>query len=188
MPSDRTLFITAKPTLTWHSPSFARIAAVQYTQGNTNPNMPNVVNPVSGDIRLGRMPNTPGFTDNVDITIALDTSNIVDSTGTKVVATWAPAQAGGMSGIPPATAYCWFINNPVPNMPIDYTPILVPGMTTGLNMDGTVLIDDNTPDDGPGQLSTYTFCLGLSVWTSQGPRVFVPIEPQIIGKGIGGNK
>ncbi|MFM5948814.1 MAG: hypothetical protein ACKOPM_06235 [Novosphingobium sp.] len=185
MPTDRTLFITAKPTLTWYSPTFARIASMQYTQGDTNPNMPNLVNPVTGDIRLGRMPSTPGFTDNVDITIALDSSAILDSTGTHVVAQWAPANDGGMSGQPPATAYCWFINNPVPGMPIDYTAISVPGMSTSVDIYSNVLIDDNTPDDKPGQPSKYTFCLGLSVWTSQGPRVFVPIEPQIIGKGVG---
>jgi hypothetical protein len=184
MPSDRVLFITARPTLVWHSPTFARIASMQYTQGASEPNMPNVVNPVTGDIRLGRMPATPGYTDNVDISIGLDPSNIYDSYGNKVVGTWASATDGGMSGIPPATAFCWFINNPAPNMPIDYTPITVPGMSTSVNLDGYVLINDDTPDDKPGQLSGYTFCLGLVVLTAEGARVFVPIEPQIIGKGV----
>ena len=168
MPSDRTLVITAKPSLTWSSPTSATVDNIEYDQGDTQPNMPGLVNPVTGDIRLGHMPSNPSYSDNVDITIQLDNTNIVDSAGNHVGGQWAAGNANGMSGNPPATAYCWFIENPESNEPIDYTPITVPSMTTSLDGSGNVLINDDTPDDQPGVTTTYTFCLGLSVPTAQG--------------------
>lgn len=176
MPVDRTLSITATPTLIWHAPNDIG-ATMAYAQTGSTPNMPNLVNSQTGNISLRNMPSNNNYTDNVDITITLDTSQLRDQSGNPVAGRWAYANEGNP---PDDVGFCWFCTTPAPGQRKDTTEITIPGMTTGRTSDTVVFIDDNTAD---GDL-TYTFCLGLVLPAYS--NYYITIDPTIIGKGVGG--
>lgn len=180
MPIDRTLNITCTPTLIWQ-PNGEIGATMAYAQGASVPNMPNVVNPANGNISLGRMPSNNNYTDNVDISFTLDSSHCVDQNGNSIGVRWAyPAE-----GNPPDDVGCiWFCNTPAPGQRKDTTAISINGMTTGRISDSVLFIDDNTPDDAPGQPSTYTFCMAIVIPSRS--NYYITIDPAIVGKGTGG--
>lgn len=179
--TDRTLSITCTPTLIWNSssPPYNIGATIVYAQTGSNPNMPNVVDRQTGDINLRNMPNNANFTDNIDIYLTLDTSQLKTPNGAPVTGRWAMAGEGSQPGMGAA----WFINIPQPGGPINYTPIAVPtGMTIDRQSDTLVVIDDNTPDGSP----TYAFCTAI-VLPDYG-NYFISFEPLISTKGKGSNQ
>lgn len=172
---DRTLTIKCTPTLQWHSanhPPYSITGSMVYEQTGSVPNMPNAVDRQSGDIDLHNMPNNSKYTDNIDITLVLDPSQIVDPEGKSIPARWATQGEGTEPGMGAA----WFINLPPP---VNYTPITVADMTIVRNSDTQVTIDDNTP----GTPQRYAFCLGLVL--PQQDNYFMAFEPIISGKGLG---
>lgn len=172
---DRTLSITCTPTLVWTSsvPPYNIGATMTYAETGSNPNMPNVVDRQTGDINLRNMPNNANFTDNIDIYLTLDTSQLRDPNGNAVRGRWANAGEGSQPGMGAA----WFINMPPP---INYTPITVPaGMVIDRQSDTLVVIDDNTADGSP----SLAFCTAL-VLPDYG-SYFIAFEPIISGKGPG---
>lgn len=179
MPTDRTLAITATPRLTYPGPNQFG-ATMSYEQTGSDPNMPPVVDKKTGDITLKKMPSNNNYTDNVDITITLDTSQLVDQNGNPVQGRW--AHENEYSGTGPVTGFCWFCATPTPGCQKDATPITVPGMATVRNSDTVVVIDDNTADGD----TIYTFCLGL-VLPEHG-IYYITIDPKIVGKGIGAER
>jgi hypothetical protein len=186
MPIDRTLSLTATPTLIWHGADNIG-ANMTYTQTGSVPSMPNVVNNHTGMIDLSRLPANADYTDNVDITITLDASGLRDPQGNPVRAQWAnvgdPQTTGGnWNGVPPMTPWAWFCANPPPNASTYVTtPVLIPNMVSIRNSDTVVSIDDNTPINS----GSYIFCLGLVLLRPNGARYFITIDPVIGGKGVG---
>ncbi len=184
MPVDRTLSLTATPTLIWNGPNDIG-ATMAYQQTASVPNMPNVVDRRTGQIDLSHLPNNANYTSNVDIMITLDASGLIDPSRNTVPAAWAVAGDpvnNPMNGVPPNTPWAWFCANPPsPGAQYNTTPILIPNMTSIRNSDSVVFIDDNAAV-GTGN---YTFCLGLVLWPA-GRRYFITIDPSIVGKGIGG--
>ena len=187
MPVDRTLSLTATPTLVWNGPNNIT-ATMAYQQTASVPNMPNVVDRRTGQIDLSKLPNNANYTSNVDIMITLDTSALKDPNNNSVPAQWGvatvdPQNGSPWSGVPPMTPWAWFCANPPPNSTTyNTTPILIPNMIAIRNSDSVVFIDDNAAV-GSGN---YTFCLGLVLLLPNGARYFITIDPTIIGKGIGG--
>ena len=108
-PKDRTLNIKCTPTLTFNSatPPYDITATMVYEETGSQPNMPNAVDPVTGDIDIHAMPPNSKYTDNIDLYFTLDTSNCLLN-GTQVNVTWATAGQGSQPGMGPA----WFINMP----------------------------------------------------------------------------
>lgn len=191
MPVDRTLSVTATPTLVWNGANDIT-ATMAYAQTASVPNMPNVVDRRTGQIDLSKLPSNANYTSNVDIMITLDASALRDRSGNSIPAQWGaasldpqiPPPGGHWSGVPPKTPWAWFCANPPANSPTyDTTPILIPNMIAIRNSDSVVFIDDNAAI-GTGN---YTFCLGLVLLLGGGNRYFITIDPTIIGKGIGGH-
>lgn len=187
MPADRTLGITATPTLVWNDGTYNNIGATMaYTQTSSVPNMPNKVDKKSGQIDLSHMPSNSNYTNNVDIIVTLDASALRDLSGNPLAAQW--SQVGdiiGWNGAPPTTPWCWFCANPLPgSSQYDHNQIDVLNMTTVRTSDSVVFIDDNTLI-GTGN---FTFCLGLTLLLPTGARYFITIDPTIVGKGTGTNK
>lgn len=183
MPADRTLGITATPTLIWNDGTYNNIGATMaYTQTSSVPNMPNKVDKKSGQIDLSHMPSNSNYTNNVDIIMTLDASALRDLSGNPLPAQW--SQVGDITswtGSPPTTPWCWFCANPPPgSSQYNHDQIDVLNMTTVRNSDSVVFIDDNTLI-GTGN---FTFCLGLTLLLPTGARYFITIDPAIVGKGV----
>ncbi len=185
MPVDRTLSLTATPTLIWNGPNNIT-ATIDYNQTASVPNMPNVVTKKTGQIDLSHLPSNANYTSNVDIMITLDASALKDPSGNSVPAQWGvanldPQNGSPWSGVPPMTPWAWFCANPPsPGAQYNTTPILIPNMISIRNSDSVVFIDDNAAI-GSGN---YTFCLGLVLLLPSGARYFITIDPSIVGKGI----
>jgi hypothetical protein len=182
MAGDRTLSITATPTLIWHGPDNIG-ANLSYQQTGSVPNMPNAVNRQTGFIDLSKMPANSNYTNNVDIMITLDASGLRDPSGNTVPAAWANVGdpvTNPMNGVPPNTPWAWFCATPPPGFPYVTTPVLIPNMASIRNSDSVVFIDDNTPLTS----AYYIFCLGLVLWPA-GRRYFITIDPIVGGKGAG---
>jgi hypothetical protein len=182
MPIDRTLSLTATPTLIWNGPDNIS-ANMTYTQTGSDPNMPNVVDRRTGFINLSAMPANKKYTNNIDITITLDASGLKDPSGNAIPASWAnvgdPVN-NPMNGVAPNTPWAWFCATPPKGQPYVTTPVLIPNMASIRNSDTVVFIDDNTPVTA----ANYIFCLGLLLWPA-GRRYFITIDPIVGGKGVG---
>lgn len=165
---DRTLTITASPTLTWDG-SVPTKATMSYSQGASDPNMPGVVNPANGRINLRALPPASGYTTNVDITIMLDTTTAKDPNGNPIAVRWALAGEGNGA--------IWFCATPQPGKQKDTTPISVDLMTLTRTSDTQLDIDDNQALGG----SDYTFCMGLTVPSISTTPLL--IDPIVTGKG-----
>ncbi len=178
---DRTLAISVQPTLVWR-PDGSIGATFGYVQTDSQPNMPNRVDPLTGNIRLNNMPSNANYNDNVDITITMDDSLSVDRNGNRVPLRFATATEGNP---PNDVGFCWFIKNPPSNPPPGYqkdlTHIQIPGMATSRLNDTQVLINDDTAD---GSL-TYTFCMGMVIASAANNGYYITIDPAIVGKGVG---
>jgi hypothetical protein len=127
----------------------------------------------SGNINLQGMPKGDNFTDNVDIMIQLDTSEMVDQSGNPVAGRWALANESPGDGTP--GGHGWFCGNKPDG---SYEPNLaakIPGMSIIRIGDDQVLIKDETPDNDPG----YAYCLGLFV---PARNYFMRLDPRITSK------
>lgn len=174
---DRTLTVIVTPTLVWRNDGSIG-ATIAFSQGNSNPNMPNRVNPANGNISLQGMPRNANYNDNVDITLTLDTSQCKDRNGNAVVARWAYATEGNP---PDDVGYCWFVANPQPGQPKNLQHIAIDGMTVSRIDDTNILIDDDTADGS----DTYTFCMGFVL--PDYSNYYITIDPVISGKGTSTN-
>jgi hypothetical protein len=81
MPADRSVAISAKPTLIWIDANNID-ASIAYTETGSTPNMPAIVNPGTGEINLRNMPVANGFGSRVIITLTIDTTNLKNQNGT----------------------------------------------------------------------------------------------------------
>lgn len=171
-PVDRTLSITVTPVLVWNRVSPPDIGAtISYAESDSTPNMPNIVNEQTGAINLSRMPANHNYTDNVDITLTLDTSQLRDSNGNPITGRWALASEG-------ANGFCWFCTvNATPPPAYSTTPTTITGMSTSRSSDTVILINDDTADGGP----SYAFCLGLVLPGFN--NYYITIDPIISTKG-----
>lgn len=176
-PIDRKLGVRVNTTSNWLSDGSLG-ANVSYTQlpDMTDPPFPDGVDPVSGNINLNHMNPVQGFTKNIDITFVLN-ANMTDRNGNALPASWALSTDGSGSFAPIMEGFCWFCPSTDNWRPILPLPN---GMSVLRNPDGTVTIDDNSPNDNIG---SYIFCLGLVVLIPE--RHFITIEPVIVGRGSG---
>ncbi len=173
---DRTLEVICKPQLIWHEDGGIG-ATMIFSQGDSEPNMPKRVNS-HGDLKLTGLPANAKYTNNVDITIKLDTSMMTDKNGNPVVGRWATAAEGPViNGA--ATGFCWFctVHN-VDSRDYDPAPIDVPGMSTHLINNVEVMIDDNTTDAAPD----YAYCLGLVLPDYN--NYYITLDPMLGSKGV----
>lgn len=174
---DRTLAITCTPVLNWVSSTppynIGASATYSYNENGSNPDMTDRVHS-DGDILLHPLPDPQDFNNNVDITITLDTSRMVDPNNNPVAGRW--ALDGEYNGP------CWFcaVQN-VARREYDTTPITIPGMTTSRLGDTQVLIDDDTPMNAPN----YAYCLGLVLPAYS--NYFITLDPILTNKTGGTN-
>jgi hypothetical protein len=173
--SDRTIIMTCTPVLTYPSPgNFG--ATVTFTQSGGDPNGMNGRVDANGNIRLTNMPSNANYNHNVDITIELDTSQLVDQNGNSVVGRWALATES--SGTGPGTGFCWFCGVNADGSYNASLPITIDGMTTSRTGDTEVLINDDTADDGP----SYAYCLGLVLPDFN--NYYITLDPRITTKDL----
>jgi len=187
---DRKLKITVTPTLVWNSTNPPDIGAtVEFSQdnGETDPPMPDVVNPTTGRIDISDMPVDDKFTDNIDIKIKLDTSKMKNADGSKLTgkARWAnsdegPYQWNGTSGY---LGFGWFcqMNASPPPAYNRIPPTTITNMSFDRQNDTELKIDDDTPEE----TTEYAFCVAF-VLEGYG-NYYISIDPIISGKGVGSN-
>lgn len=178
--SDRTITMTCTPTLVWH-PDGSIGATVVFTQNAGAP--PEMMGRVGSDgsINLTNMPHNPAYSDNVDVTIMLDTSQLVTQDGSQPVAgRW--AQANEYSGTGPVTGFGWFCGTDANGNYTSATPITIPGMAFIRANDLELLLDDDTPDNAPA----YAYALGLVLPAYS--NYYITIDPRITNKTSVGNR
>lgn len=177
---DRTIAMTCTPTLIWRGDGGIG-ASVVFSQTGQNPDNNDMKNRVKrdGDIKLTGLKDENGFTDNVDITITLDTSQMKDQGQEPVAGRWATASE--YSGTGPVTGGLWFcaVQN-VQRREYDTAPITVPGMEAKRLSDSQVQIDDNTADSAPD----YAYCLGLVLPGYN--NYYITLDPMLGSKGASG--
>lgn len=176
--TDRTIEITCTPTLIWYDDGSSIGATATYRQTGANPPSMNGRVTPNGNIRLDNMPAVPGYNDNVDITIVLDTSQMKDQGRLPVAGRWATGTEGPVYN-GKNTGFCWFCaENTSLNPPYDPTqPITITNMSAHLDSDGNVVVNDDTPDSAPD----YGYCLGL-VLPDNG-NYFITLDPMLGSKG-----
>jgi hypothetical protein len=173
--SDRTIIMTCTPVLTYPSPGNYS-ATLTWTQTGGDPNSMNGRVDANGNIRLTNMPNNANYNDNVDITINLDTSRLVDENGNPVTGRFATSTE--YSGTGPVTGYAWFCGiDANGNYNLD-APITIDGMSATRESDTQVLINDDTADNGP----SYAFCLGLVLTSLSNSPYYITLDPTITTK------
>lgn len=174
---DRTLQLSCTPTLIWAGDG-SITATMAYTQTGSVPAMNNAVDARTGNINLRHMPANNLFTDNVDISLYLDTSKCVDQNGNPIAVRWALPTEGNP---PDDVGAIWFVANPAPGQPKNLKAITINGMSASRLTDSILLIDDNTAVDLPGHTSVYTFCMAIVI-PSRG-NYYITIDPAVVGKG-----
>ena len=145
--------------------------------------MPSAIGP-DGKIDISEMPKDDKYSDNIDITITLDDSNMKNADHTKLTgkARWAydgegsyPLPGGGSVPV----GFGWFCA-PNPAAPTGYDPvppIAIPGMTFTRKNDNVLEIDDNTILGTP----EYGYCIAF---TLEGyGNYYISIDPLITTKG-----
>ncbi len=177
---DRTMTIICRPTLQIASatPPYSMTATPKFYYDSGTPPMDGRVHE-DGDIILQPLPSPQDFSNQVDITVMLDTSLMVDPEGNHVPGRW--AYANEYSGIGPVTGFCWFcrITN-VEKRGYNSTPIEVNGMSATRISDTEIFMDDNSPAASPA----VGFCLGLVV--PQYSDYYITIDPILTSKtGLG---
>ncbi|WP_340589127.1 hypothetical protein [Erythrobacter alti] len=185
---ERTLTIKCTPTLVWYAADSIG-ATMAYEETASNPNMPNAVNPVTGDISIRHMPQNARFTDNIDITLVLDTSQLKDQNGNPLtgsnVARWALPSEGGTytepSGQQKHFGYFWFCQlNDAAHRAYDASkPVTIDGMEVARTDDLHILIDDDTPSTAPA----YAFCMAFVL--PEYNNYYITIDPVISSRGVG---
>jgi len=189
---DRKLEITCTPTLIWHSTDPNDIGATMaFSETSSDPNMPNVVNETTGNISISGMPANSNYTENIDITLVLDPSQLKDSNGDPLtgdhVARWAHSDEGPTytkaDGGTGHLGYCWFcqITDSSTGAYAISPPIDIDDMTISRPDHLKILIDDNTPDGSP----SYAFCMAFVLEGFD--NYYISIDPIISSKGTKGS-
>lgn len=179
---DRTLAIVVKPVLVWKSWNKPYDIEATFTctlsANGTVPAMNANRVAANGDIDFYPLPDPQHYNDNVDVTLTLDTSALVDHSGTHAVR-GRFATSSEYSGTGPVTGFGWFcaIQN-VPRRQYDKTPIQVANMTFIRQSDTQLLIDDDTP--GTSSVS-YAYCMGLVL--PDYDNYYITLDPVVGGKG-----
>lgn len=192
--SNRTMEIMCTPVLTY--PEGGGYGAnVTYSLVRGTGGMNGKVNGNSrvdsrGNINLTQMPDTPGFNDNVDIIITLNTSELIDRNGDPTAGRWAlPAEGPTWYPNGDHVGCCWFCAyDATKSPPYDPTkPITIPGMTAALvppvSATSPVKIQDDVADNGP----SYGFCLGLILPDVTASPYFITLDPVLTSKTMGSN-
>lgn len=189
---DRKLTIQCTPTLIWNGTNPPNIGATMaFADTASDPNMPGAVNSVTGDIDISNMPKNTKYTDNIDITLLLDTSNLKDANGNPLtgdpVARWAHSDEGptytDAKGKTQHLGYCWFcqITDLQKRQYIISPPIDIAKMSISRPDHLNVLIDDNTADGSPA----YAFCMAFVLPGYD--DYYISIDPLISSKSGGGD-
>ena len=189
---DRKLTIQCTPTLIWNGTNPPNIGATMaFAESDSDPNMPNAVNSATGDINIMHMPANAKYTDNIDITLVLDPSNLKDANGNPLtgnpVARWAHSDEGptytAAGGKTKHLGYCWFCE--ITNLqkrqynfspPIDIAKVSI-SRPDHLN----VLIDDNTAVGSPA----IAFCMAFVLPGYN--NYYISFDPLISSKSGGGD-
>lgn len=175
---DRTITMTCTPVLTY--PAGGGFGAtLTFTQTGGEPQGMNGRVDSNGNIRLTNMPTNATYNDNVDITINLDTSQMVDQNGNPVAGRW--AQANEYSGTGPVTGFGWFCSINSDGTYNADSPVTIPDMSITRENDTQILINDDTVDNGP----SYAFCLGLVLPAHS--NYYITLDPRITSKNTGIN-
>lgn len=173
---DRKVSITVTPTLIWHSDSNIE-ATFSVSQTSGEPAAMNGRVASNGAIDLTGMPNDPLYSDNIDVTITLDDSQMVDPNGNHIAGRWATATEG--SGDGKAVGFGWFCGVDANGNYDPWTPITIPAMSISRLSDTQLLINDDTPDAGPA----YNYCMGLVL--SGHNDYYITLDPRITSKTPG---
>ncbi len=148
-------------------------ASTTYEQTGHHGVSEDAVHPQAGHIDLGRLADSPDFTHQVRIEVALE-SHMTDQRGQPVHARWARVGEGPTASIS-EHGFCWFVVNCG-----DRTAVAVPHVASIRLSDRLLQIDDSRELGHP----MYIYNLGLVV-ELPGAAHFITIDPIVTGKGIG---
>lgn len=171
--NDRQIAMICMPVLVWNSANDIG-ATFSFTQTIGMPAAMNGRVGSDGSIDLTNMPADPAYNDNIDVTIMLDTSRMVDQNGNPVAGRW--AQADEYSGTGPVTGFGWFCGTDANGNYSASVPITIPNMSFLRMGDTELMINDDTPDNAPA----YAYAMGL-VLPNNGDY-YITLDPRITSK------
>lgn len=190
---DRSVTVVVTPTLVWHSTNPPNVTAtIEYSVSSSDPTGTAVVDPNTGWINISHMPPNSGYTDNIDMTLQLDTSKMKDASGNLLTGDatprWAKSGEGqtytDSNGKTQHLGYGWFCNITSLGPPLKYDispPISIDKMSFKRPHDLKLEIDDKTPDDSPAYAFMMAFVLPAT------DKYWISIDPLISGKNVGSN-
>ncbi|WP_285709092.1 hypothetical protein [Erythrobacter oryzae] len=126
-----------------------------------------------GDINLTDMPFNAEYTDNVDITINLDSSLLFDPNGNRVTGRWAFVDESSGQG---ETGFGWFCGTDAAGKYSTKIPIPIDGMRIERLNDMQLRINDDTPKATPEY--AYAIALVLPAYNNY----YITIDPRITTK------
>lgn len=193
---DRKVTITVSPVLQWNSvnPPNITTSSIGYAVTSSDPTGTATVNPTTGSIDISSMPGSTEYDENIDITLLLDTSTMLDANGNPLMGAdtprWAKADEGTIytdsKGKEQHSGYGWFCEITSWGPPIEYRnlpPIEIDKIKFKRKSDGELVIDDDSPDGSPPYAFKFAFVLPGS-----NNRYYISIDPVLSRKGISGNK
>lgn len=185
---NRSITIEVAPEVLWFAvaPPIAKATTVSFKLVASDPPGNATVNETTGQIDISHLPDAPGYSDNIDITLMLDTAKMRDLDGQPFAEGHRPRWAKDGEGLLcmdsngryRRTGSGWFcltseVSGSVGYMPV--TPTEIDKMTFERKDDTTLVIKDDTEDHSP----PYAFMVGI---TLPDTHLYVPIDPVITSK------
>ncbi|AOL95172.1 hypothetical protein BG023_112258 [Porphyrobacter sp. LM 6] len=186
---DRSITIKVSPVLNWIDPIKPTIEAssIGFTVIASDPAGTATVD-TSGSVNISQMPAAPGYDENIDITLLLDTSNMRDANGNLLTGDntprWAKSDEGttytDSKGKTQHCGYGWFCEITNYGPPLQYQalpPIDIAKMAFKRKDDLNLVIEDKSDDGSP----PYAFKFGF-VLPGQYNEYFISIDPVLSTK------
>lgn len=186
---DRSITITVSPVLNWIDPIKPTIETSSIGFALTASDPPGTATvDTSGSVNISQMPAAPGYDENIDITLLLDTSNMRDANGNLLTGNntprWAKSDEGTSytdgKGKTQHCGYGWFCEITDMGPPLEYQalpPIDIDKMAFKRKDDLNLVIEDKSDDGSP----PYAFKFGF-VLPGQYNGYFISIDPVISTK------
>lgn len=186
---DRSITIKVSPVLNWIDRNLPTIqtSSIGFTVVASDPPGTATVD-TSGSVNISQMPAAPGYDENIDITLLLDTSNMRDADGNLLTGDNTPRWAKSDEGTPYTdgkgktqhSGYGWFCEITSMGPPLQYQalpPIDIDKMAFKRKDDLNLVIEDKSDDGSP----PYAFKFGF-VLPGQYNEYFISIDPLITTK------
>ncbi len=197
---DRKATIAVIPVLQWNSlnPLNITTSSIEFIVTSCEPDNTITVDPNTGAIDISAMASDKQYSENIDITLVLNSAHMTDPNGNLLTGDQTPRWAkkdegptyidakGGGSGVLKHLGYGWFCNIISLGPPLEYhasPPVEIDKMKFKRKSDTELEIADNTDDGSP----PYAYMMAFVLPNQSSGDYYISIDPALSRKGLGGS-